>query len=463
MIAGLVRAAVPDLALEDRTELASGMPAGFESFVRHALTLMPGLLEGEMVLTGSRLVVSGQARTPDDFEALAELVGGARPAGLEVIGEDIRPAMAEAYVLEVLRDGAGVALIGLMPSQIARDEVLAEAQRLFGAGEVRTELQIADGAPRMDWIGAAKFALGQVAGLSIGSARITGFNYTITGSAATSESYELIQAALQRTLPASLVPDTTLVSAPIASPFRFVAAIGPDMVTLTGVVTSIEARQALAGRATSLFAPRPVTLEIRLASGEPEGFQAAALGGLQAISRLDGGRVELVNRAISLSGIAPYPGAVERIETQLRSSLPSGFTLNASLTVKPAESRVTPASCQELLTTELGTGGVKFTEGSTQIAPESEGRLDRLVAILQRCPEAAIEVGGHTDSGGTAERNRVLSELRAQSVVDYLNAAGIAGDRLSAVGYGEDHPIATNDTEEGRAQNRRIEFKVLEP
>jgi OOP family OmpA-OmpF porin len=104
---------------------------------------------------------------------------------------------------------------------------------------------------------------------------------------------------------------------------------------------------------------------------------------------------------------------------------------------------------------------VRFTEGSATIAPESEGRLDRVIAVLARCPEARVEVGAFTDSGGTAARNRALSEIRAASVVEYLSAAGVARDRLAAVGYGEANPIAPNETEEGRARNRRIEFKIL--
>jgi OOP family OmpA-OmpF porin len=85
------------------------------------------------------------------------------------------------------------------------------------------------------------------------------------------------------------------------------------------------------------------------------------------------------------------------------------------------------------------------------------------VAILQRCPDSAVEIGGYTDSGGGTGRNQILSQIRAQAVVDYLVNAGIAADRLTAVGYGETNPIASNDTEEGRAQNRRIEFKIVQP
>jgi outer membrane protein OmpA-like peptidoglycan-associated protein len=72
-----------------------------------------------------------------------------------------------------------------------------------------------------------------------------------------------------------------------------------------------------------------------------------------------------------------------------------------------------------------------------------------------------IEIAGHTDSRGSEDYNRRLSQGRTQAVVDYLISQGIAPHRLRAVGYGESRPIDTNDTEEGRAKNRRVEFTVV--
>ena len=71
-----------------------------------------------------------------------------------------------------------------------------------------------------------------------------------------------------------------------------------------------------------------------------------------------------------------------------------------------------------------------------------------------------IEVEGHTDNVGKAEVNKKLSQKRADAVKDYLIKKGIEADRLSAIGYGSEQPIADNKTKEGRAQNRRVEFKI---
>ena len=88
------------------------------------------------------------------------------------------------------------------------------------------------------------------------------------------------------------------------------------------------------------------------------------------------------------------------------------------------------------------------------------GLLDRMIETAMRCPGAGIEVGGHTDAAGDADANMTLSQRRAQAVVDYMVRAGVSADRLKAVGYGASEPLASNDTDEGKAQNRRIEFVV---
>ena len=83
-----------------------------------------------------------------------------------------------------------------------------------------------------------------------------------------------------------------------------------------------------------------------------------------------------------------------------------------------------------------------------------------MVAIFKEYPKASFAIEGHTDSVGSKSSNQSLSERRANAVRDYLIANGIAADRLSAAGYGEDNPIADNKTRAGRAENRRVEVKL---
>jgi outer membrane protein OmpA-like peptidoglycan-associated protein len=105
--------------------------------------------------------------------------------------------------------------------------------------------------------------------------------------------------------------------------------------------------------------------------------------------------------------------------------------------------------------------GILFDSDKDVIKKESKPILDRAVEVLQKYPQVRIEISGHTDSAGAYEHNVDLSQRRAESVKVYLTEAGVDGSRIETRGAGPNEPISTNDTKEGRAQNRRIEVKIL--
>ena len=104
---------------------------------------------------------------------------------------------------------------------------------------------------------------------------------------------------------------------------------------------------------------------------------------------------------------------------------------------------------------------VFFEHNQYKLKSESFSELNRLIAFLKKSPELKIEIAGHTDNTGTLEYNNKLSQQRANSVKDYLLKNGIDTQKLEAMGYGPTKPIQTNETDAGRAKNRRVEFKVI--
>lgn len=102
-----------------------------------------------------------------------------------------------------------------------------------------------------------------------------------------------------------------------------------------------------------------------------------------------------------------------------------------------------------------------FEYNKSELKPESFSELDRLVTILAGAPKLKIEISGHTDNVGPAEYNDKLSLDRVNAVIAYLTGKNINTSRLTGKGYGKSKPIATNETEEGRAVNRRVEFTIL--
>jgi len=102
-----------------------------------------------------------------------------------------------------------------------------------------------------------------------------------------------------------------------------------------------------------------------------------------------------------------------------------------------------------------------FATDSFELKRESYAELNTIVELLKNNPDLKVEIGGHTDNVGSREYNIRLSENRAKSVYDYLTGKGIEQERLKYKGYGFSEPVATNDSDEGRAKNRRTEMKVL--
>lgn len=102
-----------------------------------------------------------------------------------------------------------------------------------------------------------------------------------------------------------------------------------------------------------------------------------------------------------------------------------------------------------------------FDFDKATLRPESKAELERVYELLSQNPRMKVRIAGHTDSMGSDEYNQRLSENRAKAVYEYLVSRGISADRLSYIGYGESKPIDTNDTEEGRQNNRRVELEIL--
>lgn len=105
--------------------------------------------------------------------------------------------------------------------------------------------------------------------------------------------------------------------------------------------------------------------------------------------------------------------------------------------------------------------GVTFDVDSSTLKPQFRATLDQIAQSLQTYPNSLIDVYGHTDSTGSDQYNQALSERRAKTVADYLTMRGVSGPRVRSLGYGESMPIASNDTDSGRALNRRVEIKIV--
>lgn len=120
----------------------------------------------------------------------------------------------------------------------------------------------------------------------------------------------------------------------------------------------------------------------------------------------------------------------------------------------PAGAEVNALGCPESLVLE----GVNFEFDSAKLTRQAEYELDDVAEKLVNNPKVRVRIEGHTDSVGSAQYNKDLSQRRAESVASYLQSSGVQQNRTKSVGFGEERPVATNDTDAGRAENRRVEL-----
>jgi OOP family OmpA-OmpF porin len=378
--------------------------------------------------------------------------------GVRLVNDDTRLVPeAKPFVWSAERDVVRVTLSGSAPLPTIKSKLLDVAHAALGGVEVVDQMNLSRGAPpRFD--SAAALLVEQIARLKDGKITLTDGKVGLSGMARDLGGREAIAAALKN-LPEGFSVASNDVAAP---PYVFQAYKDPVAVTvtLTGYVPDNNIHAAVAAAAARKFFDEKVVDNLKASIGAPAGFAAAVLPALGALSRLSTGTLVVSDREVKLSGDAFYDAAAVQMRNGLGKDFPQGWQFKADVSVKPSVAPVDPTVCQQLFSDLLAKGTIRFESGQAIIDPDSTGLLDRLIETAFRCPSANIEIAGHTDTDGPDTSNQTLSEKRAQAVVDYLVKAGLPADHFSAIGYGSTQPVASNDTEQGKAQNRRIEFMV---
>jgi outer membrane protein OmpA-like peptidoglycan-associated protein/osmotically-inducible protein OsmY len=458
------KATLPGVPISDTVVVASGDPPGFAEAASFAIAQLDRMRDGGVTLDGLNLDVAGTAKSVDDYEALLENLSTGLPQGMKLVSAAVAPAVASPYGWSAEKTADAVVLSGYVPSADGHDEVIATARIVFAGATIDDRIRVAAGEPRMDWIGAIKFAMGELARLSHGKVAIGDQSYSVEGEAASAEAYGQILDANSRTLPASLSLVHGAVTPPRVTPFRFVAERRGAGIAMSGYVPDEPAREAIFAAAHRKFGSVEISGDLVFAAGAPDGFVDAVTASLQALSRLAGGYVAVVDNAVTVQGLVYQPGAIGDITDTLSAALPDGFTADATaVETRQDDQPIAAADCRDKLQAVLQTGRIAFDGAQAEIAGDSVGVLDRVSAVVTRCPDTAIEVGAYSDSEGSASRNRDRTQARADAIVDFLVSAGVKRERLTAVGYGEQNPIADNSTKEGKAANQRIEFSVALP
>ncbi|MEM5491702.1 OmpA family protein [Hoeflea sp. AS16] len=455
---------LPGIALSDQMNLARGAPTGLVTLAGHGLSAFTRFSTGSLTITDRTMQIRGQALNPDDHEAALAVLSAIPPsAGIVSLVEITPAAVTGDYSWSATKGADGIVVNGYAPNAELREAIMARAGSIGGNTGAVDQMRYAAGVPDgVDWLAAAETGLSALEKMTEGTVTITDRTLDVSGEASDAASFRGIQDGLSGQLPGGLVLGTADIGMAQGSSYDWSARLTGQGLELAGLVPSEAFHSTLLQVGRLKFGSIEVTDTLGIAPGAPEGFEDAALTALQALSRLDEAEVAINGGVVSIQGTALNGAGSAEVARLMAQGLPQGFSGEA--TVSPgndAGPQLAAASCQDELNRLTGLNTILFQTGEAAIQDHSYGFLDRIVHVAQQCGQVRLEISGHTDSDGSETDNQALSERRARAVVDFMTAAGVAPDRLIAVGHGESQPLTNNETDEGKAANRRIEFRVL--
>jgi OOP family OmpA-OmpF porin len=227
-------------------------------------------------------------------------------------------------------------------------------------------------------------------------------------------------------------------------------------IVVSGTVPDEAGKAALLARLRTLYGSERVVDQLAVGRvAAPPGWNERVAGlvgpNLKQISR---GQLQVDGNSVSLRGDVASEAERQRIASELALNLDTGYTVNNGLRVAASE--------QGMLDAALADRIIEFESGKATLADSGKAILDQMSAVLLRLKDKKVQVIGHTDNAGSRAGNLSLSQARAEAVKAYVMGRGVNPDMVSVSGEGPDRPVADNRTAEGRARNRRIEFKVVQ-
>jgi len=437
-ILGMVKANLPNRDVEDRMKIARGAPPrdtwlGGVSFGLKQLAL---LKKGAADIEATNLTLSGEAEDTAAFKSVKSALARGLPQGVRLKGDKVTPPVVSPYLWSAKWAAKKLVLSGYAPGDAQRGALLSAVKKALPDAAVEDRMELADGAPE-GWANAASAAIAEFGHLEEGGAELKGSQLTVAGMAPDEGRAEIVRRAIRGSMPSGIR---------FTDQIKYREPPKPDPAELE------------AKRRAEEEAKRRADEEAKRRAEEEAKRRADADAALAKRSEDDARRRAEADAKKKAEADAAAQRAAADAEAKRKAEAEAAGKRAAAAEAE-AKRRAELQLCQSTLN-EAKSGVIQFQRASADLDPRSFPTLDKVAKAALACPNAHIEIQGHTDAEGTPERNQKLSERRAQSIVSYLSKMGVDGAKLSAVGYGESRPVAPNDTPENRAKNRRIEFTV---
>lgn len=350
-------------------------------------------------------------------------------------------------------------------TEAAQKQILDAAVRAGVDGNPTCTLAL--GSPTADWAGAAVPAIKAVAALGKGSVTISDADIAlIAPEDVPADTFAEVVATLEQTLPSvfSLQAQHEEKNDATHGPAEFVATLSSDGgLSMRGRIADQQMREAVDSFARARFST--VSGNLRGDASMPSGWTVRVIAALEALDGLANGTITVTPDLIELGGTSGDPRATERAAASLSRRLGAGADYQLAIRydrwMDAALALPDGQYCVDQLNIVMSESEIGFEPSKSTIAGDPAPTLSRLAGIMHDCADYQIEAGGHTDSQGSEGFNADLSRARAQALLKAMSDAGIDTSNMTSRGYGESQPIASNDSEAGREENRRIEFRLL--
>ena len=464
-----------DLPVADFLETADyPVPDAWSSVISYGLLALERLEHSKISIGETQVTIEAIGESDAQKSKLLEELTRRTPADItSKIGISAPRPVITPFTLRfrITADGASFdACSADSPEAAVQILAAAKAAGLTEEATCRQGL----GVPSPLWSKAATQAIAALAKLGGGSVTLSDADVTLTAPAGTDPAlFDTIASRLDGDLPEVFALNPILLVAPetpeddAAIP-EMVTTLSPEgQVQIRGPVISPRAQRTLQTFAYAVFGSEDVYLSTKLQDNLPEGWMVRSLASLAGLSKLNSGIATVSPNAIDITGLTGRRSAKTDIAQILIDRLGDGAEFELEVTyleeLDPLARMLNGAECVAEITDLASQNKIKFEPGSATLDGDSRDTVQAIAEVFERCLEAPIEIGGHTDSQGREEMNLNLSKGRAEAVLTALRGARVKLKSLTAEGYGETQPIADNGTEEGREANRRIEFRLVTP
>jgi len=227
-------------------------------------------------------------------------------------------------------------------------------------------------------------------------------------------------------------------------------------VVVSGMVADEASKAALLERLRGVYGAQRVIDQLAVGAVSTPANWTAYVGRLIGpdLRLVKGGQLKVEGNTVNLRGDVASEGQRQQIASAIAASLNPTYTVNNGLRVSVSQQHVLDAALADRI--------IEFESGKATLTPAGVAVLDQMTAALRKLNGVKVALIGHTDNAGSRAGNLSLSQARAEAVKGYVVEQGIAPESIAVSGEGPDRPVADNRTPEGKARNRRIEFKVIQ-